>query len=125
MSERRHLVPDASHPITVKPNPKRVVVRAGDTVIADTHAALTLTEASYPPVQYIPRSDVMMEKLAASDHATHCPYKGDASYFDVPELGARGRNAVWSYEAPHEAVGGIGGHLAFYPDRLAIEVLDG
>jgi uncharacterized protein (DUF427 family) len=95
------------------------VVKAGGKTVADTRAALTLKEASYPPVQYIPREDANMSLLVRSDHKTHCPYKGDASYFSMP--GAP--NAVWSYETPYPAVKEIAGHLAFYPNRVdSIEV---
>ncbi|MGN6463117.1 MAG: DUF427 domain-containing protein [Pseudolabrys sp.] len=113
--------PGPDHPITVAPNPRRVVVTVNGQVLADTTKALALREASYPPVQYIPRGDVDMSRLTATDHATYCPYKGDCSYFSIPELGARGDNAVWSYVTPYPAVAEIAGHLAFYPDRVTIE----
>lgn len=112
--------PGPDHPITIARNPGRVVVTAGGRVIADTTDALTLREAGYPPVQYIPRKDVDMTLLARSRHATYCPYKGDAAYYGIPSASAA--DAAWSYEAPHAAVAAIIGHLAFYPDRVdAIE----
>ena len=120
MGERAVLVPNEAHPITVEPNPRRVVVRAGGRVVADTRAALLLREASYPPVQYVPKADVDMAQLEPSTRVTHCPYKGDASYHDLPALGERGAGAVWCYERPHPAVAAIAGHLAFYPDRVEI-----
>jgi uncharacterized protein (DUF427 family) len=86
--------------------------------VADTRNALTLREASYPPVQYIPRKDVDMTLLARTDHATHCPYKGDASYYSIPPGGARSANAVWTYEAPYAAAAAIRDYLAFDPDRV-------
>ncbi len=113
--------PGPDHPIAVARNPRRVVVTVNGRVLADTTAALALREASYPPVHYIPRADVDMSRLNATDHATYCPYKGDCSYFSIPELGARGDNAVWSYGVPYPAVADIAGHLAFYPDRVTIE----
>jgi len=92
-------------------------------VVADTLKALTLREASYPPVQYIPRKDVDMTLLARTDHATYCPYKGDASYFSITVGGERSIDAVWTYETPYAAVADIKDHLAFYPDRVdAIEI---
>ena len=118
MSERRKLVPDASHPITVAPHPGRVEVWIGETVVADSDAALALREAAYPAVLYIPRADVAMAELRPSDHTSYCPYKGEAGYFDLPALGDVGKNAVWTYEAPHDAVAAIAGHVAFYPDRV-------
>jgi uncharacterized protein (DUF427 family) len=114
------LTPNADHPITVTPNPARIVVRIGDRVIADTRAALTLREANYPPVHYIPRKDADMTQLARSDHASYCPYKGEAGYFDLTPLGDAGVHAVWTYEAPYPAVAEIAGYLAFYPDRVTI-----
>jgi uncharacterized protein (DUF427 family) len=110
--------PGPDHPITVERHPGRVVVSVGGRVVADTREALTLREASYPPVRYIPRRDVDMTLLERTDHATYCPYKGDCSYFSIPLGGARSVNAVWSYEAPYPAVAAIGGHVAFYPDRV-------
>ena len=113
--------PDADHPITVTPTKGRVVVKAGGRTIADSRNALTLQEANYPPVQYIPRGDVDMSLLSGSEHSTYCPYKGEASYFNLP--GAP--NAVWSYETPHPAMAKIRYHLAFYPKRVeSIEVND-
>lgn len=121
MAERRILTPNAEHPITITPNPARVIVRIGDRIIADTHNALTLREASYPPVQYVPRADADMAFFARSDHTSYCPYKGEASYFGLDPLGQPGANAVWTYEAPYAAVSSIAGHLAFYPDRVTID----
>ena len=111
-------IPGPHHPITIERNRSRVVVTVAGTVIADTARALTLREARYPPVHYIPREDVDMARLERSEHSTYCPYKGDASYYSVPAGGPRSVNAVWTYEEPHEAVGAIRNHLAFYPDRV-------
>ena len=116
-------LPGPDHPITITPNPNRVRVRLGGQVVAETRRALTLREASYPPVQYIPREDAAMALLRPTERRTHCPYKGDASYFSIetPE-GRRSENAVWSYPTPYPAMAAIAGHLAFYPDRVdAIE----
>jgi uncharacterized protein (DUF427 family) len=115
-------VPGPDHPITIARNPKRVVITAAGLVVADTRDALVLREASYPPVQYVPRKDVNMALLERTQHATYCPYKGDCSYFSIPLGGDRSANAVWTYEAPYPAVMLIKDHLAFYPDRVdAIE----
>jgi uncharacterized protein (DUF427 family) len=115
-------IPGLDHPITIEPNSDRVVVKVAGYVVADTRAALTLREAHYPAVQYIPRRDVDMSLLAQSDSTTYCPYKGDASYFSIPLGGERAADAVWSYEAPFAAVAAIKDHVAFYPDRVdAIE----
>src|SRR5207344_859998 len=96
-------------------------VSAASRTVAETHAALVLREANYPPVQYIPREDTDMLLLHRSDHTTYCPYKGEASYFSIPSLGEPGKNAVWTYEAPYDAVIAIKDRLAFYPDRVRVE----
>jgi uncharacterized protein (DUF427 family) len=115
-------LPGPDHPITIERNPSRVVVSVAGRIVADTRQALTLREAHYPAVQYIPRGDVDMALLARTDHATYCPYKGDCAYFSIPLGGERSTDAVWSYETPYAAVAAIKGHLAFYPDRVdAIE----
>jgi len=115
-------LPGPDHPITVLRNPARVVVTLAGRVIADTREALTLREASYPAVQYIPRKDVDMALLQRTDHATYCPYKGDCAYYSVPIGGERAANAVWTYEQPFAAVAAIKDHVAFYPNRVdAIE----
>ncbi len=111
-------LPSADHPITVAPTKGRVQVKFGGRVIADTTRAVTLQEASYPPVQYIPREDTQMALLQPTAHQTHCPYKGDASYFSLEAGDKSAENAVWSYETPFPAVAAIAGHLAFYPDRV-------
>jgi uncharacterized protein (DUF427 family) len=115
-------IPNADHPITIEPSAGRVRVLAGGKVIADSRNALILRESDYPPVSYIPRGDVDMTALARTDNATYCPYKGDAAYYSIAVGGERAVNAVWTYEAPYEAVATIKDHLAFYPDRVdAIE----
>jgi uncharacterized protein (DUF427 family) len=125
MSAILHKIPGPDHSITIKPNPARVIVRAGGKTIAETNESLTLQEASYPPVTYIPRKDVDMSLLTRTDHHTHCPYKGDASYFSIPAGGERSRNAVWTYETPYDEMREIKDYLAFYPDRVdTIEALD-
>jgi uncharacterized protein (DUF427 family) len=110
--------PGPDHPIAIAPNPRRVRVTFAGTVIADTTRALTLTEANYPPVHYVPRADADMGLLKPTAHASHCPYKGDASYFSIRASGRSAENAVWSYQQPYPAVKAIKDHLAFYPDRV-------
>ena len=115
-------IPGPDHPITIEGNGERVKVTVAGRVVANTQQALTLREASYPAVHYIPRKDVDMSMLTRTDHATYCPYKGDCAYYDIPAGGDRSVNAVWSYEAPFAAVEAIRDHVAFYPDRVdAIE----
>ena len=115
--------PGPDHPIDIAPAAPRVRVRVGGETIADTTRALTLKEASYPPVHYIPRADIRMDLLAATATSTHCPYKGDAGYFTATAGGRTARDCAWSYETPYPATAAIAGHLAFYPNRVdAIEV---
>jgi uncharacterized protein (DUF427 family) len=118
MADKPVKSPGPDHPISIDVNPSRVVVKVGGKVIADTSDALTLREASYPAVQYIPRRDVDMAALTRSEHTTYCPYKGDASYYSIPAGGDRSLNAVWTYEAPFEAMAQIKDYVAFYPDRV-------
>ncbi len=119
-------VPGPDHPITVAPTRKRVRVLYKGAVVADTKNALELREATYPAVYYIPRADADMALLKPTEHSTHCPFKGDASYFSIAADGATAANAVWTYETPYPAVAAIKEHLAFYPNRVdRIEVTDG
>jgi uncharacterized protein (DUF427 family) len=116
-------IPDPNHPITISPSRNRVRVRFGGELIADTSDALDLKESTYPVVHYIPRSAVEMNRLVKTDHSTHCPYKGDASYFSIlAKDGTRIENAVWSYETPFPAMKEIAGYLAFYPNKVEISV---
>lgn len=115
-------IPGPDHPITVEPQPGRVRVRLAGVAVADSTAALRLREAQYPAVLYIPRADIRPDALVRSARTSHCPYKGEASYYDLAVGDTRRPNAVWSYEDPHPAVAAIKDHLAFYPDRVdAIE----
>lgn len=118
MNSRAQRIPGPDHPIEVTPDTSHIVVRIGGRVVADTRSALTLREASYPPVHYIPRKDVDMSLLERTDHQTYCPYKGDCSYYSIPLGGDRSVNAVWTYEHPYDAVAPIKEHLAFYPTRV-------
>jgi uncharacterized protein (DUF427 family) len=112
--------PGPDHPITVEPNPERVVVRAAGKVVADTTRALTLREADYPPVQYIPLADVAEGALRPTDSQTYCQYKGDASYYSLVTADGELSDAVWTYEKPYDAVGTIAGHVAFYPQHVEV-----
>jgi uncharacterized protein (DUF427 family) len=118
MAHKPIKIPGPNHPISIEANPSRIVVTVAGRVIADTRDALTLREADYPAVQYIPRRDVDMDALTRSEHTTYCPYKGDASYYNIPAGGDRSLNAIWTYETPFEAMAQIKDHLAFYPDRV-------
>jgi len=111
-------LPGPDHPIAIARNANRVRVIFSGVVIADSRRALTLREVSYPPVHYIPRADAKMDLLKPTANASHCPYKGDASYFSIVDEGRVAENAVWSYERPYPTMAEIAGHLAFYPSRV-------
>ena len=116
-------VPGPDHPITIASNPNHVRVSVGETVVAETGRSLTLKEASYPAVEYLPREAANMALLTRTNHTTHCPYKGDASYFSITVDGKTLENAILTYEQPYDAVRAIAGHLAFYPDKVTIQQL--
>jgi len=118
MKEKQIKIPGPDHPISIQHNRSRVVVSVAGRVVADSRNALTLREADYPPVQYIPRENVDFSQLERTDHATYCPYKGDSTYYSIPAGGRKSVNAVWSYADPFPAVAQIKGHVAFYPDRV-------
>jgi uncharacterized protein (DUF427 family) len=113
--------PGPDHPIRIERDPRRLRVLFGDTVVAETAHALSLREATYPAVIYVPRADADMKRFEPSPHVTHCPYKGDASYFSLVAGGGRAADAVWCYLDPFPAVAEIAGCLAFYPQHVRIE----
>jgi uncharacterized protein (DUF427 family) len=116
--------PHPDHPITLSTNPRRVRAKIAGHVIADSVGVLTLAEADYPLVSYFPREDVEMGFLVKTDHVTHCPYKGDASYFTLHIEGRLLENAVWSYEKPLPEMAQLSRRLAFYPDQVEIYEID-
>jgi len=116
-------VPDATHPITIHPTGSRVTVSVGGVQVAESDNALSLAEASYPVVQYIPIADVDQSLLVRTDSQTYCPYKGDASYYSVQTPDGRTEtDLIWTYEQPYDAVAEIVGHVAFYANRAEISV---
>ena len=110
----------AAHKIEIAPFGGRVRVRIAGEMVADTAHALLLEEGAMPPVFYVPRADVHMERLSPSATRSHCPFKGDAAYFSASGGPA---DVAWSYEAPLPGVAAIAGHLAFYPDKAEIETV--
>src|SRR6266516_760244 len=116
-------IPDATHPITVKPTGSRVTVRVGGVTVAESDSALSLADASYPVVQYIPLADVDQSLLRRTDSQTYCPFKGEASYYSVqtPD-GTTETDLIWTYEHPYDAVAEIEGHVAFYANRAEVTV---
>jgi uncharacterized protein (DUF427 family) len=123
MAEKTRKIPGPDHPITIAKNPDRVVVKLGDRVLADSRDALSLQESTYPAAQYLPRDDVDFSLLERTEHTTYCPYKGDASYYSILPAGEDGVNAVWTYEQPYDAVADIREYVAFYPNKVSIEII--
>lgn len=119
---RPHFEPGPDHPITVTPTAARVTVKLAGRTIADTTSGLTLQEASYPAVQYIPLADVDPDVLVKTDTESYCPFKGDASYYTVRTDDGEVRDVIWTYEQPYPAVAEIKDHAAFYPDEVEITV---
>ena len=117
-------LPGPDHPITLTPATQRWRARCAGQVIADSTAAIILQEASYPPVVYFPRADVEMGFMSRTDRSTHCPYKGDASYYTVLMDGQFAENSVWTYELPYPAMEAIAERLAFYPDKIEVYAVD-
>ncbi|MGB0970960.1 MAG: DUF427 domain-containing protein [Mycobacterium sp.] len=114
--------PPAAHPIRIEPTGTRITVHINAEVVAQTEFALTLREASYPAVQYIPLGDVTAA-LTRSDTVTYCPYKGDAGYYHLrTDHGETVEDAVWSYEQPVDAVSAIAGHVAFDPRKADVRL---
>lgn len=118
MSERPVWQPTAEHPITVTPTGRHVTVTVDGVVVAESDGAVTLQEATYPAVQYIPLADVVPSALVRSETTSYCPYKGEASYFHVAGV----QDAIWTYEQPYPAVADIAGKVAFYPDKAQISL---
>jgi uncharacterized protein (DUF427 family) len=115
-------IPGPDHPITITPSDKRIRVRFGGRIVADSMRTKTLKESSYPAMHYIPREDADMSAFVRTDHASHCPYKGDAAYYTIKVGDKTAENAIWTYEQPYPAVAEIAGHLCFYANRVdAIE----
>ena len=96
--------------IAVTPQPGTVAVYAGDTLIARSSRAKVLDEPPYPTRIYIPFEDIRFDRLQKTAHGTHCPYKGDASYWSVPTADENGENAMWAYEHPYDEMAQIADH---------------
>ena len=113
----------STHAIEIAPFGGRVRIRFGGSIVADTAHAMMLEETGFPSVFYLPRNDVRMEHFSPSARTSHCPHKGDASYFDLEAGGRTMADAAWSYDEPYPIALSIAGHLAFYADKVEIETL--
>ncbi len=108
--------PSLSDAIRVSFSRKPVTVRLGETVLAESDAAVILHEPGYSDRYYFPRLDVKMDFLKSSNKSSVCPHKGTAEYFDIETKDARRRNLAWSYPAAKLEVAEISGYIAFYDD---------
>jgi uncharacterized protein (DUF427 family) len=97
------------------------VVRGGGAILGETERALRLEETGHDPVIYFPREDIAMAFLEPSATVTHCPWKGDATHYSLQTKSVLVPDVAWSYEAPVEGAAAIGGYLAFYPAKVAVE----
>ena len=110
--------PGPDHPIFVQPLERHVTVTFNGKTVAESRDALEMSESTYKPVYYIPMSDVDQAVLSKTAHGSYCPYKGEASYYTVTVGIESAENAIWTYEAPYEAVAAIKDHVAFYADKM-------
>lgn len=104
--------------IRIRKAPGNWTVRSGGAVLGESSNALELSEGDYAPVIYFPRQDIATAFLDRTEKTTHCPHKGDASYFSIVTKSQTLENAVWSYEDPLDGVAEIKDHLAFYVGDL-------
>ncbi|CAN5253475.1 DUF427 domain-containing protein [soil metagenome] len=118
MTEKTVLIPGPDHPITVEHSPSRVVVKFGGAVIADTKEALVLHQAGSPSRFLFPRKDIKMELIERNEKTSYCPYKGDASYFNIKNGDTSSIKAAFCYEEPYAAVAEIKEHLGFYTEKV-------
>ncbi len=106
------------HRILFEPYPRRLRAVVGDRVVLDTTRAKLLHETGMLAVPYVPLEDVDPDVLVRTDRSSHCPFKGDASYWSI-RVGERElESVVWGYEDPMEGAGWLRGHVALYWDRI-------
>ena len=107
--------------ITLRKAPGSYSIRGYGAVLGESSNVIELSEGDYPPVLYVPRADLAMALFDKNDHSSHCPHKGDASYYTLQAKSGPVENAAWSYETPKAGLEDIAGHLAFYPDKITVE----
>lgn len=110
--------------MTIEPVRRRVRALFSGHVIADTDDALAVREGEAPPAYYFPVDDVEMGYLGRSDHATHCPLKGEAAYYNIKMHSQIAENAVWTYESPNPSAETLRGRLAFDPAQVEVYEID-
>ncbi|MGB9183178.1 MAG: DUF427 domain-containing protein [Solirubrobacteraceae bacterium] len=110
--------PEPGRALYLEPSPKRIRVEVGGEVIADSRRAMLLHESGQQPIYYFPPSDVRQELLEASDRHTHCPKKGDASYYTITTGGETVEAGAWYYPHPLPGAPPIKDLIAFYFNRM-------
>ena len=110
------------HTITITPSDVHVEVWVSGVKIAESDAPTLLDETGLPTRYYLPRTDVRMDLLRKTTFSTHCPFKGDASYWSLDLDGETHDGLVWSYESPIPQAEAITGMLCFYPERVDLKV---
>ena len=108
---------DYPRPPRIVVDTRHVVVRAGDTIVADTRSALRVLETASPPTFYLPACDVRCEALVAAPGVSRCEWKGEARYWSL-----RGEPVAWSYPDPLPDFAALRDHFGFYPQRLVCTV---
>ena len=111
-----------NHEVKIEPRSAHVRALVGEAVIADTKAALAVTESRHRPVWYLPLADVDQTLLTRTDTTTYCPFKGHASYWSIGTPDVSLQDAVWGYETPFDECQPLAGYVAFYTDKVALEV---
>ena len=112
----------SGHTITITPAELHVEVSLGGQKLAESDRPILLDETGLPTRYYLPREDVRTDLLRPTDTATHCPFKGDASYWSAQVGGETYEDVVWSYETPIPQAEGITGLMCFYPERVELTV---
>ncbi|GKY88534.1 DUF427 domain-containing protein [Sinisalibacter aestuarii] len=107
--------------IRIRRKPGKWCIRAGGAVLGESSDVLELSEPGLPDMLYFPRDGIAMALLEKSAKTTTCPKKGEASYYAIHTKSTVIEDAGWSYETPLDAVAGIAGHIAFYPDKVTVE----
>lgn len=109
---------DYPHPPRCEPTSRRIQVRLGELIIADSNRAYRVLETSHPPVYYLPPADIRMELLEATARETYCEFKGRARYWTLRTRDTVLANVAWSYPDPTSSFFTIRGYLAFYLEPL-------
>ena len=106
------------HVVAFRPAGRRVTVRLGGEVIAESDRALLCEETGHGPVYYVPMTDTRAHLFRPTATHSYCPFKGEASYWSVSAGGVDGHDVAWSYDLPFDEAMPIRGHVAFYPNRV-------